>query len=120
MPKITDNTGVLKLGRLLQERRESIGMSRETLAEMTGTKYETIRLYEEGQRVMRVNRLFDILEALGISAVDCFSAILGGKGEKSTHALSLIARINTLDDTVCQRLIRQVNALIEIESSGHP
>ena len=118
MPKITNNPVVVEVGRLLQKRREAIGMTREVLADKIGTKYEVIRLYEEGQRVMKIDRLFEILEAMGIPSADCLSAILGGSGSESVRALNLVARINTLNDADSQRLIRQVNALIEIENSG--
>ena len=61
MPKIKGNAYVVELGRLLQRRREYLGISREALADTLGTKYEVIRLYEEGQRIMKVDRLFEIL-----------------------------------------------------------
>ena len=53
-------------GKLLQEIREAAGMSRQELAEKVGCKYEDIRLYEKGQRVMRIDRLFRILNVLGV------------------------------------------------------
>lgn len=119
MPKIMDNMAIVELGRLFQKRREAIGMTRETLARIVGTTYEVIRLYEEGQRVMKIDRLLAILEALGIPTSDCFSAILGGSTE-GVHPLSLVTRINTLDKESSQRLIRQVDALIQIEDSRGP
>ena len=120
MPKITNSAFVLDLGKLLQRRREAIGMTRDGLAEKIGTKYEVIRLYEEGQRVMKIDRLFEILEALGIPTKSCLSVILGGTGTQGIHALNLAAQIYALDDSVRQKLLRQVNALIDIENADRP
>ena len=39
MPKIIQNEEVLKIGKLLKQRREDIGISREALAEKLGTSY---------------------------------------------------------------------------------
>ena len=115
MPKIKGNAYVVELGRLLQRRREYLGISREALADTLGTKYEVIRLYEEGQRIMKVDRLFEILVALDISVSDFLNAILG---EFNSYTLKLAASINTLDGTRCQRLIKQIDALLEIEKTG--
>ena len=53
-------------GGLLRDIRETVGMSRKELAEKVGCKYEDIRLYEKGERVMRLDRLFRILHVLGV------------------------------------------------------
>ena len=62
-----------KLGRWLKERRERAGISRGTLAVKLGTTYETIRLYEEGKRAMKIDRFLEILAALDISLDDFLS-----------------------------------------------
>lgn len=58
--------GMKKPGRWLKECRERTGMSRGTLAVKLGTTYETIRLYEEGKRAMKIDRFLEILTALDI------------------------------------------------------
>ena len=90
-------------------------MTREDLADMLGTRYDVIRLYEEGQRIMKIDRLFEILNALDISGSDCLNIVFGAV---KAQTLNLFARINTLDDTSCQRLIRQIDALMEAEKIG--
>ena len=115
MPKAGGNEFVTKLGRLIQLRRESMGLSREALAEKTGTKYEVIRLYEEGQRVMKVDRLFEILEALDVPVMDCLPAVFAGR---SGRVLRLVSEISALDSAVCDRLVRQMEALTGLEKSG--
>ena len=54
------------MGKLLRNIRESKKLTRQELANMEGCKYDEIRLYEKGKRIMRVDRLFLILEVLGI------------------------------------------------------
>ena len=68
MPKISNHQKVLQIGRWLKWNRETCHMSREELAVKVHSTYEMIRLYEEGQCVMRVDRLCDLASALGI---DC-------------------------------------------------
>ena len=53
-------------GSLLCKMREAMGLTRQELATKVGCKYEDIRLYEKGERVMRIDRLFRILNVLGI------------------------------------------------------
>ena len=118
MAEVDSGMNAVEFGKLIQRRRESIGMSREELAAIVGSKYEVIRLYEEGKRVMKIDRFFAILDALGIPSSDCLLTVLGGNFEK-VHPLSLLARIRALDSTSYQRLIYLMNAFIEMEDSGH-
>ena len=68
MPKIINHAKILKIGKWLKWNREARHMTREELALKVHTSYEMIRLYEEGQCVMRVDRLCDLAEALGIDS----------------------------------------------------
>ena len=54
------------IGKLMQDIRKAKGITRQELADMTGCKYDEIRLYEKGQRIMRIDRFFRILDMLGI------------------------------------------------------
>ena len=54
------------LGKLPRDVREAAGMSRKELAEKVGCKYDDIRVYEKGERVMRIDRLFRVLDVLDI------------------------------------------------------
>ena len=81
MPKITSDMSMVELGQILQRIRESVGMSRSELAEKIGTRYDVIRLYEEGQRIMRVDRLFEILDALGIHLLEFLSLETMSRGK---------------------------------------
>ena len=70
MSKVEKKTAMRKLGIWLKEKRESAGMSRGTLAAKVKTTYETIRLYEEGKRSMRIERFMELLSALGLEVDD--------------------------------------------------
>ena len=85
MKKEEQDEALRTTGNLLKVRRESIGMSRSTLAMKVGTTYESIRFYEEGRRAMRLDRLFALLSALGIPA----------NGLLSTCAVEQISRRKT-------------------------
>lgn len=113
MPKIIQNPEVLKIGKLLKQRREHIGMSRETLATKLGTSYESIRLYEEGQRIMKLDRLCELLDALGVQPSDCFSLKLREGVTVSPDTLRLAERLGTLDSALYSKVIRQINSLID-------
>lgn len=63
---------IIKMGKWLKKRRESAGISRGTLATRVGATYDTIRLYEEGKQVMRLDRFFDLLDALNINSDEFF------------------------------------------------
>lgn len=62
--KPTENPDLVELGRNIQRQREFLGMSQEELGLDVGSNKNTIYLYETAQRVMKVDRLFEISEAL--------------------------------------------------------
>ena len=113
MPKIIQNEEVLRIGKLLKQRREDIGISREALAEKLGTSYESIRLYEEGQRVMKLDRLCELLDALGVPPSECFSLKLRDGVTVNPETLRLAERLETLDSALYSKVIRQINSLID-------
>ena len=92
-----NKNGPAHIGKFLKERREYVGMSRETLASRVGTTYNTIRLYEEGLRIMRVDRLCELLEALGLGVLDCFSMKLGEGVSVSPETLHLAERLEAVE-----------------------
>ena len=72
MPKISQNAEVVKIGKWIKERRESLRISRNELAAKIHSTYEMVRLYEEGQCVMRVDRLCEIAQVLGVDTGEWF------------------------------------------------
>ena len=92
----------LALGNLLRDIREAIGMSRQDLAEKVGCKYEDIRLYERGERIMRIDRLFRILNVLGVRFskdlldVRMYESVVGLAALNSEQRNFLISKIHAM------------------------
>lgn len=65
-----DNPDLVELGKNIQKQREFIGMSQEELGLEIGTAKGKISLYESAQMVMKVDRFFDIAEALLVTPTE--------------------------------------------------
>lgn len=65
-----DNMDLLKVGENIRKQREFLGMSQEELALEIGTSKGTISLYESGQMAMKVDRLFEIADALFVTPLE--------------------------------------------------
>ncbi|MDO4167929.1 MAG: helix-turn-helix transcriptional regulator, partial [Eubacteriales bacterium] len=63
----TDNPDLVELGKNIQKQREFMEMSQEELGLDVGSNKNTIYLYETAQRVMKVDRLFEIADALMVT-----------------------------------------------------
>ena len=98
-----------KIGKILKQRRESIGMSRSTLAMKIGTTYDIIRLYEEGKRAMRLDRLLVLFDALGLPV----SGILSVVEKSGENSIRFIAKISVLDDPEYCKVMEKIRLLIE-------
>ena len=59
---------VIELGSRIQKYRKKRMMSQQELGMEVGSNANSIYLYETGQRVMKVDKLFQIAEVLGIEA----------------------------------------------------
>ena len=109
MKKEEQDEALRTTGNLLKERRESIGMSRSTLAMKVGTTYESIRFYEEGRRAMRLDRLFALMSALGIPT----NGLLSRMKEDLRKTARLATRISALSADEYRSLIQKIEALLE-------
>lgn len=125
MSGATINTQLLHLGNILKLRRESLGMSRQQLAEKVATRYDIICLYEQGKRAMRVDRLFAILDALGLRLTDNFTLEATEDSRKADariedapigiKAYQAAVRLSALNPESYQTLIRKIQLMIEAE-----
>ena len=125
MSGATINTQLLHLGNILKLRRESLGMSRQQLAEKVGTRYDIICLYEQGKRAMRVDRLFAILDALGLRLEDDFTLKATEDSQQADEriedapigikAYQAAVRLSALNPESYQALIRKIQLMIESE-----
>ncbi|MFT4136424.1 helix-turn-helix domain-containing protein [Microbacterium sp.] len=57
---------VRELGGLVRERREALGWSQQALSERAGTSREWIVRLEAGKPGVRMDRVFDVIGALGL------------------------------------------------------
>ena len=125
MSGTTINTQLLHLGNILKLRRESLGMSRQQLAEKVGARYDIICLYEQGKRAMRVDRLFAILDALGLRLEDDFTLKATEDSQQADEriedapigikAYQAAVRLSALNPDSYQTLIRKIQLMIESE-----
>lgn len=68
--KTKNNVDVVELGKNIQKQREFLGMTQEGLGLDIGTTGNSIYLYETAQRVMRVDKLFEIADALMVTPTE--------------------------------------------------
>lgn len=64
------NQDVVELGQNIQKQREFMGMTQEELGLEIGTTGNSIYLYETAQRMMKVDKLFDIADALMVTPAE--------------------------------------------------
>ena len=113
----TDNE-IQKLGMTLQWCREAVGMSRAELAEKVGTRYDVIRMYETGDRIMKVDRLFRILDVLGVRLSDDF-VLRSPNGRQIEYAVYQEAvRINDLPADVRRNLLNRIHFMVGMAEEG--
>jgi transcriptional regulator with XRE-family HTH domain len=65
-----DNPDLVELGKNIQKQREFLGKSQEELGLDVGSNKNTIYLYETAQRTMKVDRLFEIADALMVTPTE--------------------------------------------------
>ena len=108
------------LGKQLQDRRESLGMSRQELAEKVDSRYDVIRLYEKGERIMKLDKLFRILDALEISLSEDFVLRTTDGTAISPQTYHAAMRLSALKPESYQKLIRKIQGMLkrEEENSG--
>lgn len=68
--KTLENADLVELGKNIQKQREFLGMSQESLGLDIGSNGNAIYLYETAQRVMKVDKLFAIADALLITPTE--------------------------------------------------
>lgn len=93
-----------EIGKVLAEIRKKKGVNRQELADKVGCKYDDIRVYERGERIMRVDRLLRILNVLGIPVSENLA-----KPEVRKAAVSL----STLDPDSRRKLLNIILSSIK-------
>ena len=70
MPKIVDSTDIRELGENILRKRLENHMTQEELGYFAGVSGNTVHLYESAQIIMKVDKLFLLVDALGCTAND--------------------------------------------------
>ena len=65
----------IHVGQKLRQRRWLVGMSQQELAAMVGIKFQQIQKYETGANRVSASRLWDIAEALNVTATHFFEGM---------------------------------------------
>ena len=91
------NTDLVELGKNIQKQREFLGMSQESLGLDIGSNGNAIYLYETAQRVMKVDKLFAIADALLITPTELCPQRFVDE-EKIDPRLYQIGEKNTVDN----------------------
>ena len=65
----------IHVGRKLRQLRWLLGMTQHALAEMVGIKFQQIQKYETGANRVSASRLWDISNAMGVSAAYFFEGV---------------------------------------------
>jgi transcriptional regulator with XRE-family HTH domain len=68
-------TGSARLARLIRDRREQLGLSRQDLADRTGVPYPTIAQIETAYRGVSPSRLGTIARTLGLDPAELYEAL---------------------------------------------
>ena len=68
-----------EIGSRMRMRRMLIGMSQEKLGEMLGLTFQQVQKYEKGANRIRVGRMIDIANVLGVDISYFFEGMTGNK-----------------------------------------
>ena len=115
---MTEITSCSELGKLLRDRREARGMSRQELAELIDSRYDVIRLYEHGERIMKLDKLFKILDALGISLSEDFVLRTKDGAAVSPQAHHIAVRLSALNPESYHKLLRRIRTMLKREENN--
>lgn len=118
MKELDIDNEIKKLGMTLKWCREAAGMSRAEVAEKVGTRYDVIRMYETGDRIMKVDRLFCILDVLGVRLSDDFVLKSPNGRQIEYDVYQEAVRINDLPANVRGKLLNRIHFMVGLAEEG--
>ncbi len=107
-----DNPYLVELGKNIQKQREFLGISQEDLGLEVGTGKETISRYESAQVVMRVDRFFELAEALYITPTELSPKQLSNQQEIDPRLFQLGEKMKKLKPQQQADAYRAMEALL--------
>jgi len=97
------------VGQRIRERRTTIGLTQEGLADLLTISYQQIQKYETGANRISISRLFEISLALDLKLVDLLDDIdlakptddevVIGHGGRDRRTIELSTNFDTIEDT---------------------
>lgn len=72
----TGSNRLTRLAEAVQERRSELGLRQAEVAELAGCSQRFVHTVEQGKRTLRLDKLLDVLEVLGLGL-----AVVPGRGE---------------------------------------
>lgn len=61
--------GATEFGTTIENRRKALGLGQEELAELAGVSVRFLRALEHGKVSVRLDKVFDVLDTLGLEVV---------------------------------------------------
>lgn len=110
--KPMDNPYLVELGQNIQRQREFLGMSQETLALELGTGKETISRYESAQVIMKVDRFFELAEALYVTPTELSPKQLCIQQDIDPRLFQIGEQVKKLSPQLQAEAFRAMEALI--------
>jgi y4mF family transcriptional regulator len=80
VPHATGEERVVHLGEAVRRRRVALGLRQAELAELAGCSQRFVHTVEQGKPSLRLDKLLDVLEVLGLGL-----AVVAGHGEVVTE-----------------------------------
>lgn len=124
MPKIVDSTDIRELGENILRKRLENRMTQEDLGYFVGVSGNTVHLYESAQIIMKVDKLFLLVDALGCTANDlCPERLM----RKQVHiemlredVMSKFQKLSTQNQIVVLTTLNTlVNSMLEQQCGGN-
>ena len=113
MPKMVVSTEIRELGDNILQKRLKHNLTQEQLGNLVGITGNTIHLYESAQSVMKVDKLFLLIEALGCNPNDICPKHLNTKQlQEKLHYGDLESKFFELNEANQQVILNTVHTLI--------
>lgn len=113
MPKMVVSTEIRELGDNILRKRSKHNLTQEQLGNLVGITGNTIHLYESAQSIMKVDKLFLLIEALGCDPNDICPKHLSTKQlQEKLHHGDLESKFFELNEANQQVILSTLDTLI--------
>jgi transcriptional regulator with XRE-family HTH domain len=100
------------VGRRIRERRTSLGLTQQQLANMIGVTYQQAHKYERGINRISAGRLYEIAGALGVDTDYFYAGLVSSEPEPASPrqrmSLELVRNFARIRDERCRESLAQL------------